>query len=139
MCDRRCEAIIYTCANAEIASKAKKMLKKGKTMVEVLSTLNKDSQLNVNTKDGKFVKGENEFIDAIEWKKGLSSDIKKNNSVVFVDVINILEPTHKTLDEARGLITADYQNYLEKEWIRELRAKYDVAVNQEVLNNMSKQ
>jgi peptidyl-prolyl cis-trans isomerase SurA len=139
MWDRRCEAIIYTCANAEIASKAKKMLKKGKTMVEVLSTLNKDSQLNVNTKDGKFVKGENEFIDAIEWKKGLSSDIKKNNSVVFVDVINILEPTHKTLDEARGLITADYQNYLEKEWIRELRAKYDVAVNQEVLNNMSKQ
>ncbi len=138
MWDRRCEAIIYTCANADLASKARKMLKKGKTMVEVLSTLNKDSQLNVNTKDGKFVKGENEIIDAIEWKKGLSPDLKKNNSVVFVDVISVIEPMPKSLDEAKGIITADYQNHLEKAWIKELRAKYPVSVKEEVLNAMAK-
>lgn len=137
MWDRRCEAIIYTCANADIAAKARKMLKKKKTMVEVLTALNKESQLNVNTKDGKFLKGENEIIDAIEWKPGLSADINKNNSVVFVDVIKVLEPMPKTLDEARGIITADYQNHLEKEWIGKLRSKYTVTVNQDVLNDLS--
>ena len=139
MWDRRCDAIIYTCSDASISSKARKMLNKKKTMVEVLTTLNKDSQLNVNTKDGKFSKGENEIIDAIEWKKGLSADIKQNNSVIFVDVINILEPMPKTLEEAKGIITADYQNHLEREWIKELRAKYPVTVNQDVLNSMASQ
>ena len=138
MWDRRCDAIIYTCANAEIAAKARKMLKKKKTMVEVLTALNKDSQLNVNTKDGKFSKGENDIIDNIEWKPGLSEDISKNNSVIFVDVIKVIEPAPKSLDEAKGIITADYQNYLEKEWIQSLRSKYAVTVNQDVLNSISK-
>ncbi len=138
MWDRRCEAIIYTCANADIAAKTRKMLKKQKPMVEVLTEMNKESQLNLNTKDGKFLKGENEIIDAITWQKGLSPDINKNNSVIFVDVINIIEPTPKSLDEAKGIITADYQNYLEKEWIAGLRAKYPVTVNEDVLNSFGK-
>jgi len=138
MWDRRCDAIIYTCANADVASKTRKLLKKGKPMVEVLTEMNKDSQLNLNTKDGKFLKGENEIIDSITWQKGLSADMNKNNSVVFVDVINIIEPTPKSLDEAKGIITADYQNYLEKEWIASLRAKYPVTVNEDVLNSFSK-
>lgn len=138
MWERRCDAIIYTCANADIAAKTRKMLKKKKPMVEVLTAMNKDSQLNLSTKDGKFVKGENEIIDAITWQKGLSPDMNKNNSVVFVDVINIIEPTPKTLDEAKGIITADYQNHLEKEWIAGLRAKYPVAVKEDILNSFSK-
>lgn len=138
MWDRRCDAIIYTCADDKIANSARKLLKKKKPMVEVLTTLNKESQLNVNTKDGKFTKGENEIIDSIEWSPGLSPNITKNNSVVFVDVIRILEPMPKTLDEAKGIITADYQNHLEKEWISALRAKYPVTVNQDVLNSISK-
>jgi len=138
MWDRRCDAIIYTCANADVASKTRKMLKKQKSMVEVLTAMNKDSQLNLSTKDGKFLKGENEIIDAIKWEKGLSPDMNKNNSVVFVDVINIIEPTSKSLDEAKGIITADYQNHLEKEWISGLRAKYPVTVNEDVLNSFSK-
>lgn len=138
MWDRRVDAIIYTCANAEIASKTRKLLKKQKPLVEILTTINKDSQLNLNTKDGKFLKGENEIIDAITWQKGLSPDMNRNNSIVFVDVLNIIEPTPKTLEEAKGIITADYQNYLEKEWIKELRTKYPVTVDQDVLNSLGK-
>ncbi len=37
------------------------------------------------------------------------------------------------MEEARGLITAAYQDSLEKAWIEELRAKYPVSVVQEVL------
>ena len=45
----------------------------------------------------------------------------------------MLKPEVKQLNEAKGLVTADYQNYLEKEWIASLRARYPVQVNKEVL------
>ncbi len=38
--------------------------------------------------------------------------------------------------EIRGQATADYQNYLDQQWIAELRAKYPVNINQEVLKNV---
>jgi peptidyl-prolyl cis-trans isomerase SurA len=137
MWEKRVEAVIYTCANEEIASKVRKLLKKKTAQAEILNELNKDSQLNVTVKEGKFAKGDNEIIDSITWQPGLSDDIKKNNAVVIVNVLKVLEPAPKTLDEAKGLITADYQNYLEKEWIRELRSKYPVKVNEDVLNSFS--
>ena len=49
------------------------------------------------------------------------------------DIKEIIEPTPKTISEARGLITSKYQNYLEDSWIKELRSKYKVKVNEEVL------
>ena len=45
--------------------------------------------------------------------------------------------TPKTIDEAKGLITSDYQNYLEEEWIKELKAKYTVKVNEQVFSTIT--
>ena len=42
----------------------------------------------------------------------------------------------KSLQEAKGLVTADYQNYLEKEWIEVLKKKYDYHVNEGVLDSL---
>jgi peptidyl-prolyl cis-trans isomerase SurA len=39
----------------------------------------------------------------------------------------------KNFNEARGIATADYQGYLEENWIKELKTKYPVEINQEVL------
>ena len=36
--------------------------------------------------------------------------------------------------EARGLVINDYQNILEEEWVAELRKKYTVKINNQVLN-----
>jgi len=46
---------------------------------------------------------------------------------------NVVPPSPKPLSEARGLVTAAYQDQLEKDWIKELRAKYPVKVQQDVL------
>ncbi|RLD68771.1 MAG: peptidylprolyl isomerase, partial [Bacteroidetes bacterium] len=72
------------------------------------------------------------------WETGLSDQINSDveNLVVFVKVRKILDPEPKKLDEARGLATADYQTYLEKQWIEELRKKYPVTVNDKVLQKL---
>jgi peptidyl-prolyl cis-trans isomerase SurA len=66
----------------------------------------------------------------------MTNDIKNDGQIVFINVRQVLKPMVKELNEARGLITADYQNYLEKEWIAALRAKYPVVVKQETLSKI---
>ncbi len=39
-------------------------------------------------------------------------------------------------DYIRGLIAAAYQDYLEKQWIKELRSKHKITINQQVLSDI---
>ena len=45
-------------------------------------------------------------------------------------------PTNKTLDEARGYVVAEYQDYLEKQWNEKMRREYPVKVNDKVFKTM---
>jgi peptidyl-prolyl cis-trans isomerase SurA len=54
----------------------------------------------------------------------------------FVIVNRVLKESVKKLDEDRGRIIADYQKQLEDEWIKQLRSKYSIIVNQEVLSRL---
>lgn len=135
----RCDATIYTCANEKAAADFRKQLLKGKkSAADIMSAMNKSTPNAISTRDGRFNKGENEIIEATGWKKGISEPISKNNQVYVVDVKNLLPVQPKTLEEAKGVITADYQTYLEKEWIASLRAKYPVQVMEPVLQTMWK-
>ncbi|MFA4853442.1 MAG: hypothetical protein WC599_13070, partial [Bacteroidales bacterium] len=135
--DDRLDATIYTCANAKLAKTTRNLVKKGKlTNDEILKQINKDSQLNLKIESGEYLKKDNAIIDTISWAPGITNDINKDNSVVFVKVNRIIPKEPKTLAEARGLITADYQTYLEKVWISELKKKYPVVVNREVFETI---
>ena len=73
------------------------------------------------------------------WKVGVvATDIKdaKDGRVTVLVLNKVMEKTPKTIAEAKGMITADYQNYLEKEWLAYLKNKYTVKVNEEVLNTV---
>ncbi len=45
----------------------------------------------------------------------------------------------KSFEEAQGQVIADYQQILEDEWIKALRAKYTVKVNEDELKKLAKQ
>ena len=136
MWGERAEATIYTAANADVAKKVRKALTKNPSADSLLSMFNKDNKVNLQIKSGVYSKGDNEIIDSIPWVAGLSKDMAKNGQVVFVDVKRKIAPEPKSLDEARGMITADYQAYLEKDWIESLRKKYSYKVDQEVFKSL---
>ncbi|NLK15107.1 MAG: hypothetical protein GX311_01780, partial [Bacteroidales bacterium] len=50
----------------------------------------------------------------------------------------IVPSSTKDLREVRGLVTAEYQNELEKEWINSLKAKYSVEINKSALDELFK-
>ena len=133
----RLDATIYTCASTDISKEVRKLMKSIDDDDTLMARVNKTSQLNLQVKSGKFIKGDNEIIDKITWKVGITGDIPKDNQIAFVKVKRLIPSGPKSLEEAKGLITADYQNQLEKEWIESLRTKYPVVVYQEVVDSIA--
>jgi peptidyl-prolyl cis-trans isomerase SurA len=133
--DERADVTIYKCANAEIAKEVRKMVEKKKTEKEITEKVNKSSQLNVAVENITYLKGENKNVDA-NWKEGIAPDVTVDGKVQVIVVNKLLPKSPKKLAECRGMATADYQNYLEKEWISNLRNNHTVKVNDDVLSTI---
>ncbi|MFT4523966.1 MAG: peptidyl-prolyl cis-trans isomerase SurA [Bacteroidia bacterium] len=137
MWEQRVDATIYFCKDDTIATVVTGLMdainSEKITNDSLLKRLNASSKLNLRVEDDKFQKDENELIDAIAWKKGVYGPTENNGRQVIINVKEVLKPGPKTLREARGLVTADYQDKLEKDWIKELRSKYKYKVSKEHL------
>ena len=124
---------VYTCADAATAGQVRKLHKKGKRGMDIAQALNKDDQnALVDVESGVFTEEEKPIIKGMD-KPGLTQDQNVAGKIVFADLKRIVAPEPKALNDARGLVTAAYQDQLEKDWIKELRAKYPVKVEQDVL------
>lgn len=128
----RYEADIYTCADAAVDKQVRGLLKKGKRGEDLLAVVNKSDPKALSIESGLFTREEKPVLKDVTLP-GLTADMQQDGKVVFADLKKVVQPTPKPLNEARGLVTAAYQDQLEKDWIKELRAKYPVRVNQEVL------
>lgn len=135
---KRVDATLYTLNSTDknLVADLRKNLSNGISDNELLEQINNDSTSLLTTDRRKFSKEDNTYVDAVEWNKGISKDIVEDGKVYIVNIHEVLSPEPKQLDEARGLITADYQNFLEQRWIKELREKYPFHVNQEVLSSI---
>lgn len=142
MWDQRTDASIYQCANESVANQtlklAKKRTKKSYTDSYILSQVNASNPLNLTIKSGLYTKDEDAQVDASPAEIGIHKISKDNEKPVYVQVYSIRPPQPKNLSEARGMITSGYQGYLEEQWIKELRAKYPVQINEAVFNSINK-
>jgi peptidyl-prolyl cis-trans isomerase SurA len=142
----RYDVVIYTCKDAELAKKVRGELKKGKLSDDkILELFNKDSQLNLKIEKGIFSAEEKDILvksGATTQKSGpdkLTGDYTDaSNQIVFVKMKEVLKPSPKSLIEAKGPITSDYQTWLETEWIKALKEKYPVVVYKDVLYGIKK-
>jgi len=50
----------------------------------------------------------------------------------------LLPAQEKNLKQARGYVVADYQDFLERQWIEKLREKYKVNIDDKVLKSLVK-
>jgi len=111
----------------------------------VRSTSKKVIESHYNAKDalalqiteGLYQVGENQWVDQSEKKAG-SYYFEKDGRFYLVVIDKIEAPRAKELEECRGLAISDYQNYLEKKWLDELKTKYPVTINQEELKKLAK-
>ncbi len=104
---------------------------------DLQANLNKEAPLSLNARVGKFEKGDNDFLDKVEWKEGTYL-VPNGERQVRIKIFEIEEPRAKKLDEVKGEAISAYQDHLEKEWIKELKAKYPVVQNEEVFKTLIK-
>jgi peptidyl-prolyl cis-trans isomerase SurA len=141
MWGERFQGKIYLCDDKETLKKVKKMKKGGLFRKkyddqELLEELNQENQQQVEIQKGTYQKGENPIIDLYAWNMG--SKEKLSDKRPYLVKGEKLQPQHKSLEEARGAVLADYQNYLEKQWLEQLKEKYRVDVNENVLSEIKK-
>jgi peptidyl-prolyl cis-trans isomerase SurA len=134
MWPERADLLIAKCFNENAAKKVLKYMKRGKSKEYIEKKINKDAQVGVTFQTG-IITPENDVLpEGFEWKKGVSKIYKKSDTdFVIVDIKKFVEPQVKTLEETRNRVRTDYQNYLEKEWNKELKNDYKAIVNDEVL------
>lgn len=99
--------------------------------------LNASNPLAVQITEKKFLKGENKAIDAVDWQKGTYTS-QLNGREYLIIIKEVLPPGYKQLNEVRGVAISDYQNYLEEQWVKELREKYPVSVNKTEVEKLIK-
>ena len=55
---------------------------------------------------------------------------------MIVNIIEVRSPEPKTLREAKGLVTSDYQLEIEGKWMDALHKKYPVVIDEKVLEKV---
>lgn len=134
----RFRGIVVHCKDNKTAKAVKKLIKKysEEEWANVIrKTLNNDSVSVVKVEKGLYIKGDNKYVDKIQFKSGGFEPIK--DYPVTVTFGKLLKNGPESYKDVRGPVTADYQNYLEENWIKELRDKYKVEINQEVLKTVN--
>lgn len=81
-----------------------------------------------------FAKGENAFVDEQVFKTGKATLPEEYES--FFVIGKLLPDGVESYTDARGQVITDYQDYLEKNWLKELNSKYEVVIYEEVLKTV---
>lgn len=136
MWEDRLDASIYTCKDDKTAEKVKKLIKQNKSDKEILAAVNKDTTVNVTIESKLYLKGENPMLDAKGWTPGITANETVKGKVVFANVRKVAKASPKTYTESRGLVTSEYQAWLEKEWVDSLKKKYPVTMDRKVFDSI---
>lgn len=99
-------------------------------------TFNNDSIIRIRVEKGLFKKGDNKLIDRDRFKvRDIKVDSVKGYPIDATYGKMLKKPQEYT--DVRGLVTADLQDEMERLWVADLRKKYPVIVNQEVLKTIN--
>ena len=136
----RYKGMAYHVKNAEDVEAVKNCVKGlafDKWADKLRTTFNNDSVIRIRVEKGIFKKGDNALID----KEVFGVDtVAKPLKDYPIDAVygKILKKGPEDYTDVKGLVTADYQDLLEQRWVAELRKKYPVVVNKEVLETVNK-
>ncbi len=124
------KGLIVYAVNDSVESAVKDYLKSlgGDT---VATALHKKFRRDIRIERHLTAKGENKFVDELVFG-GLKAENDKKYKKYFILEGKVIEQPEEAAD-VRGQVTTDYQNQLEKNWIKELKSKYKVKINKKVL------
>ena len=98
--------------------------------------LNNDSVKYVKVQYGLWEVGRNKLVDRFGFK--LRYAYKPNPDYPVVRCVGKKIKAPETWEDEKGKVTTDYQDYLEAQWVKALREKYEVKLDENVWNAIKK-
>jgi len=132
MWEERYKGMIVKCPNPELKEKVESYLDQGIPLNEIFDMIH-ITPAAFNVTEGTWSEKENPVIEYYFMNGSKPKDWDENTGFVKAGKI---PPEPKLLNEARGYHIADYQQYLEDKWIKELRKKYPVKINKKLLRTL---
>ncbi len=133
----RIDAMVYECLDKNIANQVIKMLKNDTiTSKHIIEKLNEKSELNLKVKTNKYEINEISYLKGRTFKKGTNPSYEFGGKYYVIKVNELIPAGPKLLIDAKGIITSDYQNYLEQEWLKELTMKYPFKINEKIIYSL---
>lgn len=112
---------------------------------QVRATILKDTILTPNPKqprfhivNGLYAPGDNNTVDRLELKLDVPAKEPRSTMPVQMTYGKVLKDGPEEMEDVRGAVVADYQNELEEQWCKQLRAKYPVTINRAELDKIKK-
>ena len=127
----RWKGIVFYCKDAATEKTVKQLIKaanKDSIQSYIDKRMNLDSVVYVRSEKGLWKQGQSPVLDKLVWKTG-DWTAPEEYPNVFILGKKIKNP-EEYMDE-RGKVTSDYQDFLEKAWVEQLRAKHEVVIFRE--------
>lgn len=137
--DERVAISYFECKEQEAAERVQSMLEEGSSPKDARKRMHEGETLKCRLDSGAYEKDDFQFLESIEWEEGVTDLKVVNDRFLIGKVHEILPPRTKKLEEARGLVSSDYQDHLEERWVEELREKYEIEVHDEVLRSLAQE
>ncbi len=124
-------------ADVKAVAKCIKNLKFDDWNEALRKTFNNDSILRIRVEKGLFKKGDNPLIDKEVFKvRDAKVDSVKGFPIDATYGKLLKKP--KEYNDVRLLVVADLQEEMERFWVKDLREKYPVVINTEILKTINK-
>ena len=131
----RVDVIMASVSTEAIANSIKALLHEGKTEDEIKKIINIQKQ-NVIFTNGVFEISNPKLPSDLDTTEGVSRVYKHNGGFHVLNILNVLPSSNKTLTQAKGKVVSDYQSQIEKLWIKDLKSRFKVEVNNKVLQKL---
>ena len=130
---------ILSSTDKKFVEKAQKFLAKGKSLEYIKEQLNKDGKVNVMSKSGLYEEDYDVLSNFQNLSKGVTNIIAKDQYFFVVNVTDTKPAGVKKLSECKGKVISDYQQFLENNWVDELKSEFTIKINTDVFSKVKNQ
>ncbi|MGO2102866.1 MAG: peptidylprolyl isomerase [Psychroflexus halocasei] len=128
------QAKIFTSSDKKNLRKFRKSYKKNTE--KAMSALTQENAHEIMIDKGEITVNSSKIPSSIFSTKKISSIKKHNGGYVFIDVEKRFPAKQLELNNVKGEIINLMQKHKEDEWIKSLRKKYTISVNEDVLKTI---
>lgn len=137
----RYQGELYKCIDKATANQVTELAKSDTlSFGQIQDIVNENSQLNLIVKKHVF---NSETTEAFKkgkkgkkvrkFKTGINKAFAKDGSYYVFKVTEIMQPRNREFKEAKGLVTAAFQNQMEKDWLEGLRKSHTIEIHHDAL------